>query len=769
MNSAANLTISAGSAASPTGSFTSAGSGGISITATSGDLIGLGSMTANTSLTAPILLKATGSVTVAASKTVTSAGGPITFWTRSAALNSASTQGYVLIGNSTIVTSNGGAITLAGSSSTDATTGLPNGYALSSTTSRGGVQLGTSAVGNGTTAQLVSGGGAIQVRGKATVDSSWGVALYPGVNINSGAGRILIDGWATGTLDGVAIDSTATAKSTITSSAVADAVTPAISITGDCDSTSTATTEQRGIWGGTSGLTISATGGGDILLTGTNSATHSTNPGAIYIQSADIVASTGYVKLDGGTQGVVTSISGGTTNLGATSAGSATGAVTVIGDRIISAGTTTIKTSGAVVEESSSASFAAAFNASTLNVTAGAGSLRIGKSGNTSDVTVSAGTISVLGNITINGAAITQNASMTTTVDGNISMVGSGAYSGSGALNAKGYVSVTGTSFSTTGAITSSAADGITISASSGGATIGANLNAGTATASVSITASGSVSGAGTITATRNVNISSGSYTGTGAITASGSGGITLAATSGVATLGGNLTTDTNGGNVSVTASGAVSGAATITSAGAVSITGSSFSGTGAISSVSNGGIYITATGGDATVGGNLNAQTSTSAPIVVKATANISVTASKTINTNGGGVVLWSRSGAAESSTTVGAISLGNSSQIVTKGGRITLAGSNTNLVNGIPTGHAYTTTASTGGVQLGTSDLATDTNIVLNSSGGPIELYGQQAGDTNSWGVMVRGGTKITSGTGTISIDGKSNSATTGNAIAY
>ncbi|MFM1795327.1 MAG: hypothetical protein RLZZ340_4, partial [Actinomycetota bacterium] len=637
LNAAGNISVTA-NGSTTTGAFTSAGSGGINFLATGSDINVGGDFTANTSTTAPILLKAVRGVFVLTGADLVTAGGNVTLWARYNSSNASNDSGRIQLQNTTSITTNGGAITLAGSSSTDGTTGLPNGYALSNDATKAGVGFGLS---DGTSLAnniLLSGGGAIQIRGKSIVDGPWGIGAWKGLKIDSGTGRILLDGWATGTKDGVQIDGSSTIKSLITSAAAANAQTPAISITGDSDSTSTADTHQRGIWlGATGGVTISATGGGDVLLTATNSAVHATDPGALYIQGADILASTGYVKLDGGTSGVVTSISGGTTNLGALSGGSATGAVTIVGDKINSAGTTTIKTAGAVVEESSSDSFAGAFSASTLNVTAGAASLRIGKTTNTSNVTLSAGTVSTLGDIEITGAAITNAASLTTTSTGNIVITASGAYSGAGALDAKGKVVVSSLSFNGTGAITS---------------------------------------------------------------------------------------------------------------AGAL-------------------GIAVTATGGSISIGANLEAKTSTTAPVTLKASGDLSVTASKSITTAGGNAILWSRYLAATGSSTVGSITLNNSTTITTNGGKIILAGTSAVDGDGLPTGYAYNTATSAAGVRLGTSDIATDTNVKLTSGGGEIRLVGQHVGSAvNSWGVILRGGATINSGSGAISIDAKSDS-NTGNAL--
>jgi hypothetical protein len=72
-------------------------------------------MTANTSVTAPIILKSTGNIFV--DNTFTTAGGPITVWSDS----DDTAAGGILTATASRIVSNGGAVTLAGG--TDVTTG----------------------------------------------------------------------------------------------------------------------------------------------------------------------------------------------------------------------------------------------------------------------------------------------------------------------------------------------------------------------------------------------------------------------------------------------------------------------------------------------------------------------------------------------------------------------------------------------------------------------------------------------------------------------
>jgi hypothetical protein len=530
-------------------------------------------------------------------------------------------------------------------------------------------------------------------------------------------------------LNGVMVDSSSTVKSTVTSAATANAVTPAIQITGRNDSATTTGTDQRGIWIGL-GSTISATGGGDISLTGTNSTTLATNPGAIYIEGADIIASTGYVRLDGGTRGVVASISSNTTNLGALSSGTATGAVTVVGDRITSAGTSVIKTSGAVVLEPSSASFAATFNASSLSVTAGAASLRIAKDGNTSDITLSAGSISVLGNIDIFGAAVTSNASLTTTSGGNITINASGAYTGTGALNANGNVVINSGSFGGTGALTSAGAGGIAVTASNGSVAIGANLSANSsAVAPIVLKASANLS----VTASRSITTAGGN-----AILWSRYLAAADAVTVGNITLGNSVTITTNGGRIAmagtsqVDANGIPTGYAYTTSTTAAVQLGTS-------ATAADANVLLISGGGAITIFGQQASAANSSSGIQIWGGASI--------NAGTGRITMDGRS----------ASNGGNAIEFTgTTGGFKVLSAATTGTAISI-TGAATGTPGANGGSRgIG----SWDNGLLINASGGGnVSLVGSQtsANTTNPGGILLTGGDVIASA-GTVTINGNS-----------
>ena len=442
LNANGNVSVT-GSSFSGTGAITSAGSGGIGITATSGDAAIAANLAANTSASAPIVVRASANIPVTASKTLTTAGGGVVLWARYLATEGSTTVGSISMGNSSSISTSGGRIVLAGTTQVDGN-GIPTGHAYTATTSTSGVGLGTSALNTDANVSLNSGNGPISIYGQAATGTGagWGILTYGGVTINAGTSTITMDGKSdsqTGT--GVELDpGTATQQTKVLSAATSGT---AISITGTETGTVAANAGERGIgsYSVAGGLVINASGGGDIVLTGTSAVVNSSNPGAIYIGAADILASTGNITLNGGAKGVVTSASGLTSNIGATSAGSATGSVTIIGDNVTSLGTTNLKTTGAVVVESTSANFTAV-SLSGFAVNAVATSIRVGKTTDTSSAMSIGGSLAANGPISIYGGNITLSAGLTVdpSTTGAILVKGGGnvATSGTRAFSTKG-------------------------------------------------------------------------------------------------------------------------------------------------------------------------------------------------------------------------------------------------------------------------------------------------------------------------------------------
>ncbi|MEY3537420.1 MAG: hypothetical protein RL645_234 [Actinomycetota bacterium] len=397
-----------------------------------------------------ILLKAQGSIYLTAgasgankaySVTGTNSTAPVTFWAN--ADGNATADGYIYLSNYVDVITQGGPITMGGSSA--ATDTSPGSYALAYTGGYAGIRMGTSNGTSNANVRVLSNGGDITMRGKSLAASSWGILSYGGNKIDSGTGRILMDGYAVSSGNGFDFETGSTSLSTITSAAVSN-VTPAISIIGKCDSTANADSGQRAIYTGGAYLTLSATGGGDISLLGDNNSVPTTNPGSLYLVGTDVLASTGNITIDGGTDGVVTSTSGNTSDFGALSGGSATGNVSILGDRITSAGTTNVKTTGDVTLESKGSTFVAAASLAGFNVVAGAGNFRLGKTTNAVGTSMT-GSVAVTGKIEVYGGGVTTGSMTTSATSGDGILVKSlsGITTTAGTSGARTQVAVTGT------------------------------------------------------------------------------------------------------------------------------------------------------------------------------------------------------------------------------------------------------------------------------------------------------------------------------------
>jgi hypothetical protein len=145
-----------------------------------------------------ILLKATNTISLtggsAGANVTTQVTGanstaPITLWANADAAG----EGFIYLNNYTDLTTQGAPITMGGSAA--ATDTSPGSYALSNTASRAGVSIGTSNGTSNANVRINSNGGNIAIRGKGTGAAAWGIVGYAGFNINSGAGRIILDGY----------------------------------------------------------------------------------------------------------------------------------------------------------------------------------------------------------------------------------------------------------------------------------------------------------------------------------------------------------------------------------------------------------------------------------------------------------------------------------------------------------------------------------------------------------------------------------------------
>jgi autotransporter-associated beta strand protein len=397
-----------------------------------------------------VLLKASGDISLAASKSITTSGGDVVLWANSD--NQTANGSISLRSGSSIVTGSvsvpGGAIWIGGGSDGATWNGLSvgGGYAVPGTSF-------TPPVGGGVTAavylegnSISSFGGAVKITGN-TAAGAWGIVTYGQVSVNAGSGTIELDGQSTtegnrlGILFGVhdlALASTVNISSSASSASSASG--NAITIRG----VGRGTEDAIGL-SGTVNITSSGTGGieinGDALGTG-----RSIVAGNYYNGILNVYASSGDLTLNGNSKAVqvATRFTAGLTagpskiNIGqGGSITSSTSNVFIIGDTIALAdGGMAITTSGQVSVQSSGSSFASAlsFPISNLALSSSITGLTLGRATNTANVTIG-GDTSIAGPITIFGGAVTISSALSTSnaSTGNIAITTTGL-TGSGAI-----------------------------------------------------------------------------------------------------------------------------------------------------------------------------------------------------------------------------------------------------------------------------------------------------------------------------------------------
>jgi autotransporter-associated beta strand protein len=374
-----------------------------------------------------VLLKATSNIVEASSKAITTAGGDVTLWADSD--NNGSGYIYITGGAGSGISTSTGAIFLGGGAD------LATGYARGSDDSDpnlavvkyAGIHLRSGSV-------LQSGGGNITLRGQNSGLSSAGVhagVMGYGTTVNAGSGKVAIYGKATGSgsANAQGISREGTDNWIIRSS---NPASDAIQLIGDASGCVNAGTSLGINFIGT----IESTGGGGVYLFG------SASSGTVYDHGLDIrgniLANSGTITLRGennsssdvsvflGTQsGIALS-----TTLGSkagTNVESSISPILIQGDNIDFNTAAPVNTTGALTIEPVNTSFANAlsFPISNLTVANTIGGLTLGKSGNTSNVTIASAT-SVSGPIHLYGGTIALNATLTTTnsSSGNISLNG---------------------------------------------------------------------------------------------------------------------------------------------------------------------------------------------------------------------------------------------------------------------------------------------------------------------------------------------------------
>jgi autotransporter-associated beta strand protein len=403
----------------------------------------------------PISLRATGNIDVATSKTLRTNGGNIILWADS----DASGAGGIRIDDNVTIDSRtatdrsantntigGGRIVLAGGLDNGGTTsgtsslttgltsgdGIPDGYAVNSGSlaTQAGIVIGTSttATGHDCSVSMLSGSGELRLHGLATNNTSnpnngpTGIIAFEGYNLNSGtSGNIILLGNSSPVLPGnytVGLDLAAWRTSTTTDNSVIRTSNGNISLIGR-GSGGTSGNFGIAIDGDANRIIVAATGTGTITLDGLAT---ETSPSDIRLTNVDLLAASGAINVIAkGTSGIGIA----TWNIGnglflGQKAGSlvtsSTSNVTLTTNALNTANQPlVVNSTGAFAIEPFASHFASTLTInSTQDIASTLTSLRLGKSGNSTAITV-AHAKTINGPITIHGGDITLNAGLTTT------------------------------------------------------------------------------------------------------------------------------------------------------------------------------------------------------------------------------------------------------------------------------------------------------------------------------------------------------------------
>jgi gliding motility-associated-like protein len=376
-----------------------------------------------------ILLQGTANIIQAASKTITTNGGDVTFW----ADKDGNGSGYVRLNSSSSISTSGGNITLGGG--TDITSGYARGASVVDGSVTGGT-LYVSGVHLNSAASLSSGGGNITLRGQnegTTNVSSLQFGVWSqNATVNSGTGKIAIYGLAGGTglinAQGISSDGGWTIRSSNTES-------DAIRLEGDASLYNGSTTSLGINFAGT----IEATGqdGGVYMLGKSGTSTGYDQALDIY---GNILASSGPIEIVG-ENNVSTQTGlflGGGATIGfksGTNVTSSSSNITLKSDNTVFNAATPINTSGTVsllpLDASNSFAVAQSLGAN-LNLNSSVSGFTVGKTTNTSDITFGAAT-TIAGPISVYGGDVTINENLNTTT---------GAASGDILLKASGNITL---------------------------------------------------------------------------------------------------------------------------------------------------------------------------------------------------------------------------------------------------------------------------------------------------------------------------------------
>ena len=372
-----------------------------------------------------ILLKGSGNIFQNASKTITTNGGDVVFWADSDGNN----DGMISISSN--VTTNGGHLWMGGGNGSATWNGLTvgNGFATGNATNSNGLFMNEST--------LTTAGGNIAIYAKSRAGNAVsdvttnanGVRFWGGNTINSGTGTIYIKGYGQGTSGSSnGIEFSGGTADLITS---ANTTSDAIILDGETVANPASVADGWGIYGWSATIQATADGGGVTLI-----GKGSKNNGVTIPASAAVLAKSGPIKLIG---------SGFGTNYNSVEIAGVVGAKTGTGVALSSSnveitGNTFKGSSGSIVSsgqllfESFGNSFSAAFSLSNLTLSSALTGLTIGKSTNTSAITIGS-TATIAGPINIFGSALAINAPLTAT-NNTVNLFASGAVTQTGAITA---------------------------------------------------------------------------------------------------------------------------------------------------------------------------------------------------------------------------------------------------------------------------------------------------------------------------------------------
>ena len=354
-----------------------------------------------------ILVKARSNINQASSVVVSTtggAGGSVSYWADS----DNNSAGYVQLKTNSSIATSGGNISLGGG--TDLTSDFAFGTSAEFCSEYNN-QLFISGVHMQSGTQLSSSGGDISVRGQNVHNSNaylaFGISLK-GVTINSGAGKIAIHGVATGSgsvnAQGAASWSTITLRSSNTTSAAISIIGDASAVNGTGSSLGINMVADFAATGAGGGISIDGRAGVGAVVSGTNI-------------GGDILAVSGPITIKGVGVNNVQPINLSTITIGrkANSVVPSSSSNVVLETNGFSMSNTTVDCSGSFTVRPSSDNFPSAFSwpLANLTLTSSVGGFTIGKTTNTSDITIASAT-TISGPVTLYGGNINLNQNINT-------------------------------------------------------------------------------------------------------------------------------------------------------------------------------------------------------------------------------------------------------------------------------------------------------------------------------------------------------------------